>query len=91
VAGLFPIILEKSFQAQFLVPMAVSVAYGVLFGTLFILLFFPVLILVFNDLKLYIHWFFRYVSSAFSGKTVMKPGHEEIEPAVIELKREAEF
>lgn len=56
VVGLYPLILEKSFQAQFLVPMAISVAYGVLFGTYFILVFFPVLVLTFNDLKKGIHW-----------------------------------
>lgn len=49
--GLYPIILESSFQAQFLKPMAITLAYGVLVGTGFILLFFPVLILVKNDLK----------------------------------------
>lgn len=49
--GLFPLILEKSFQAQFLIPMAISLVYGVAFGTMFILLFFPALILVLNDLR----------------------------------------
>jgi Cu/Ag efflux pump CusA len=49
--GLFPIILEKSFQAQFLIPMAISLVYGVAFGTLFILLFFPALIMVLNDVR----------------------------------------
>ena len=49
--GLYPIILETSFQAQFLIPMAITLAYGVLVGTGFILLFFPVLILVVNDIR----------------------------------------
>lgn len=49
--GLYPIILEKSFQAQFLKPMAIALAYGVFFGTGFILTFFPVAILVTNDMK----------------------------------------
>ncbi len=49
--GLFPLILEKSFQAQFLVPMAISVAFGVLFGTIILLLYFPSLILYFNDIR----------------------------------------
>jgi multidrug efflux pump subunit AcrB len=49
--GLFPLILEKSFQAQFLIPMAISLVYGVAFGTMFILLFFPALILILNDLR----------------------------------------
>jgi multidrug efflux pump subunit AcrB len=32
-AGLTPLLLEKSLQAQFLIPMAVSLAFGVLFAT----------------------------------------------------------
>ena len=39
--GLSPLIWEKSFQAQFLIPMAISVAFGVLFGTIILLLYFP--------------------------------------------------
>jgi multidrug efflux pump subunit AcrB len=35
VAGLLPMISEKSMQAQFLIPMATSIAFGVLFGTSF--------------------------------------------------------
>ncbi len=49
--GLFPLVLETSFQAQFLIPMAISLVYGVAFGTMFILLFFPALILVLNDMR----------------------------------------
>lgn len=49
VAGLLPLILETSFQAQFLIPMAVAIAFGILFGTIFILFFFPAVILVAND------------------------------------------
>jgi multidrug efflux pump subunit AcrB len=56
--GLFPIILEKSFQAQFLIPMAISLAYGVAFGTFFILMFFPALIMILNDIRRVLrqHW-----------------------------------
>lgn len=50
-AGLFPLIFERSFQAQFLIPMAISLAYGVAVGTFFILVFFPLLIYVLNDLR----------------------------------------
>ncbi len=39
--GLFPMLFEKSVQAQFLIPMAISLAYGVALGTVFILLVFP--------------------------------------------------
>jgi multidrug efflux pump subunit AcrB len=55
VLGLYPIIWEESFQAQFLKPMTIALAYGVLFGTMFILIFFPVAILILNDLKYFFH------------------------------------
>ena len=56
VAGLLPIISEKSMQAQFLIPMAVSIAFGVLFGTLFILFFYPSAILFWNEAKRLFRW-----------------------------------
>jgi multidrug efflux pump subunit AcrB len=49
--GLYPIIFESSFQAQFLKPMAVALAYGVFVGTSFILMMFPIIILLLNDLN----------------------------------------
>jgi multidrug efflux pump subunit AcrB len=40
-AGLTPMIMEKSLQAQFLIPMAVSLGFGVLFATVITLLLVP--------------------------------------------------
>ncbi|MBI88561.1 MAG: acriflavin resistance protein [Candidatus Marinimicrobia bacterium] len=40
--GLIPLILEKSTQAQFMIPMAVSLAFGVIFATGITLLLIPV-------------------------------------------------
>jgi multidrug efflux pump subunit AcrB len=40
-AGLSPMLLERSVQAQFLIPMAVSLGFGVLFGTFVTLLLIP--------------------------------------------------
>jgi multidrug efflux pump subunit AcrB len=39
--GLSPMLLERSVQAQFLIPMAVSLGFGVLFGTFVTLLLIP--------------------------------------------------
>ena len=72
VAGLLPLIAEKSMQAQFLIPMAVSIAFGVLFGTLFILAFYPAAILFGNDLK-------RITSYFWKGKL---PKEEEVETII---------
>jgi len=41
VAGLIPLMLEKSFQAQILVPMAVSLAFGLLSATIMVLFMVP--------------------------------------------------
>lgn len=51
VAGLYPLIMADSFQAQFLIPMAISVAHGLLWGTILTLLFFPSVILFYNDAR----------------------------------------
>ena len=88
VAGLFPLILEKSFQAQFLIPMAISVAYGVMFGTLLILLFFPVFMLVFNDIKLAVNKGLAKFSNWMSpDEPLYIPTAEDVEPAIKEKKR----
>ena len=44
--GLAPIILEKSMQAQFLIPMAISIAFGVAFASLLTLFLIPCLLLI---------------------------------------------
>ena len=41
-AGLIPLLLEKSTQAQFIIPMAVSLSFGVVFATTITLLFVPI-------------------------------------------------
>ncbi|HDH00779.1 MAG TPA: efflux RND transporter permease subunit, partial [Nitrospirae bacterium] len=48
--GLTPIILEKSLQAQFLIPMAVSLGFGVLFATFITLLIVPSLYMILEDM-----------------------------------------
>ncbi len=48
--GLLPLLLERSVQARFLVPMAVSLAFGVLFATLITLVLVPSLYVVLDDL-----------------------------------------
>ena len=45
-AGLVPLLLEKSIQAQFIIPMAVSLAFGVVVSTTITLLLVPVSYLV---------------------------------------------
>ncbi len=76
IAGLAPLIFEKSRQAQFLKPMAISIAYGIGFATFLTLLMLPVLLAFSNSFKKESKWL-------ISGKKVSK---EEVERAIIEQK-----
>ena len=49
--GLAPLMVERSMQAAFLVPMAVSLAFGVLFATFITLILVPVSYLILHDFK----------------------------------------
>lgn len=48
--GLTPLILEKSTQAQFLIPMAVSLGFGILYATLISLILIPAGYLILRDI-----------------------------------------
>jgi len=78
VAGLAPLIFEKSRQAQFLIPMAISIAYGIGIATVLTLVILPVYLSLSNSFKVGVNWL-------ISGKRVPR---EQVEPAVIELKTE---
>ena len=78
VAGLGPLIFETSFQAQFLIPMAISVAYGMMIATFITLIALPVFLVMLNRIKVGLNWL-------WTGK---RPTNEEVEPAYIELKSE---
>ena len=48
--GLMPMMLERSIQAKFLVPMAISLGFGVLFATVITLVLIPALYLILEDI-----------------------------------------
>ena len=50
-AGLFPLMMERSMQARFLIPMAVSLAFGVLFATFITLILVPSSYMILEDLR----------------------------------------
>ncbi|MEN0019286.1 MAG: efflux RND transporter permease subunit [Planctomycetota bacterium] len=61
VLGLLPLMLEQSFQARFLIPMAITIAFGLISATGVILLVLPSLLLVFADIQ-------RWASMAWTGE-----------------------
>jgi multidrug efflux pump subunit AcrB len=71
-AGLAPLLFEKSLQAQFLIPMAISVSFGLLVITAVILVLLPVLLIMLNRFKV-------YATYAWNG---VKPSYEGVEPAM---------
>ncbi len=54
IAGLAPLLLEKSRQAQFLKPMALSIAYGIGFATVLTLIMLPIFLSFGNNVKVLI-------------------------------------
>lgn len=50
VLGITPLMLETSFQAKFLIPMAITIAFGLMSATFIILLVLPSLLLIFDDI-----------------------------------------
>ncbi len=51
VLGLTPLMLEESFQARFLIPMAIAISFGLMSATVLILLLMPCLIVILDDIK----------------------------------------
>jgi len=64
--GVYPLTMEASLQAQFLIPLAVSIGYGVLFGTALIILCVPALFML-------QHYAVNAVSGLFSLAAGSKP------------------
>jgi multidrug efflux pump subunit AcrB len=68
--GLTPLMMDKSLQAQFLIPMAVSLAFGVIFATAITLFLVPCALLIADDITNVIGkikgWYFRPFKSARS-------------------------
>lgn len=79
IAGLAPLMLETSRQAQFLKPMAISIAYGIGIATVLTLLMLPLFLSFSNNLKA------QNLSFA-SGHKITK---EEVERAIKERKEAA--
>ena len=48
IAGLLPLMTERSFQAQLLIPMATSLAFGLMLATFLVLLLIPVFYLTYQ-------------------------------------------
>ncbi|GAA3510091.1 efflux RND transporter permease subunit [Aquimarina addita] len=81
IAGLAPLIFEKSRQAQFLKPMAISIAYGIGFATILTLIMLPLFLSFSNYIKVAVKWLVtnRKVTKEEVERAIkeQKEGHEE--------------
>jgi multidrug efflux pump subunit AcrB len=78
VAGLLPIIVERSMQAQFLIPMAVAISGGLVIATALNLLVTPSLYLLTSDVRRLLYW----------ARHGLWPTREEVEPELRRRERE---
>ena len=84
IAGLFPILLETSLQAQVLIPMAASLIFGLATGTLLILILVPVFYSMYGGLLNAIDVSIDDDSSqGDSADTAWQGGKEDPEPALL--------
>ncbi len=51
VLGLSPLLLEQSFQARFLIPMAITISFGLIAATALTLLLLPALLVILYDVR----------------------------------------
>jgi multidrug efflux pump subunit AcrB len=58
IFGVGPLMLERSYQAQFLIPMAISLAFGLAFATVLTLVLLPSILLALDDLRRALRWLF---------------------------------
>ena len=49
--GLMPLVFEQSFQAKFLIPMAIAISFGLISSTVLTLAVLPCLIVILDDIK----------------------------------------
>ncbi len=80
IAGLAPLMLERSLQAQFLIPMAIAISYGIAIATILTLFILPVFLSFSNTVKVNL----KYLTK---GK---RPTREEVERAIKEQAVEHE-
>jgi multidrug efflux pump subunit AcrB len=80
VAGLLPLLAERSSQAQPLIPLAASIAFGELFGTILTLFIVPAMFIATNDAKRFAHWL-RHGGSYPSSELVERAWSSRPQPA----------
>ncbi len=77
VAGLLPLLLERSSQANAVMPMAVALAFGIMFATVLTLFVVPVCFWVVNDVRRFAYWL-RYGGDYPVAEVVEEATHDDL-------------
>ena len=69
IGGLTPLMFERSLQAQFLIPMAVTIVFGLMVTTILVLIVVPALLAIEGDIS-------RWAARWWSGEGAVAPATE---------------
>jgi multidrug efflux pump subunit AcrB len=86
--GLLPLLLEKSMQAKFMVPMAISLGFGVIFSTFISLVLVPAGYMIIEDLKVGLGKLPRFLRRVYGLELVSELEGVEPEPETTQPVRE---
>ncbi len=67
IGGLTPLLFEKSLQAQFLLPMAITLVFGLAVATVLVLILVPAVLGIQNDIARFFNWYWNGIP--------MRPSH----------------
>ncbi len=81
--GLVPLLLAKSIQAQFLVPVAIGLSYGVLFALFVTLFFVPALYAIGADISRFFKWIFTGKEQERFGTSLEEIENEDVDHLVV--------
>ncbi|MGL1920761.1 MAG: efflux RND transporter permease subunit [Hyphomicrobiales bacterium] len=83
IGGLIPLMFEKSLQAQFLIPLAVTMVFGLLAATVLVLILVPATIGILHDIGNFFSWMWNGKNWKHFTKRIgiLKPEVKNIDPA----------
>jgi multidrug efflux pump subunit AcrB len=82
IGGLAPLLFEKSLQAQFLIPMAVTIVFGLGLSTLLVLFLVPSFVGIGSDIGAIMRWLFL-APNAPTFRELMAGRHHEAPPTAL--------
>lgn len=76
IGGLFPLLFEKSLQAQFLIPMAITIVFGLALATVQVLFVVPAIMGIGEDIGATVRWLFL-TRNHQSGRDLLAGKHQD--------------